>query len=79
MELTDPVVVYTLDNPVHADVIKNYLLSEGIRCQLEGHDQGGGLFPGFIAVDIKVMVSAVDADRAVRLIEQHEIHKNKKK
>jgi hypothetical protein len=53
MDLTDPVVVYTLDNPVHADIIKNYLQSEGIRCRL-------------------------DADRARKLIESHEIHRNRK-
>jgi hypothetical protein len=71
MDIHDPVCVYTLSDPVRADLIKNYLQSEGIRSVLEGHDQGG-LFPGFIAVDIKVLVGAGDADRAARLIKEHE-------
>lgn len=70
MDIHDPVCVYILNDPVRADVIRNYLQAEGIRCQLEGHDQSFG--PGFIAIDIKVLVKAEDADRARRLIEEHE-------
>jgi Putative prokaryotic signal transducing protein len=73
MDIHDPICIYTLSDPVRADLIKNTLQEEGIRCVLEGHDQA--IFPGFIAVDIKVLVEAGDADRASRLIKEHEEHK----
>jgi hypothetical protein len=70
MDITDPVCVYTLTDPVRADVIRNYLQAQGIRCRLEGHDQS--FAPGLIAFDIKVLVPAGDADRAAKLIQEHE-------
>ncbi len=72
MQLHDPFVVFTTSDPIKADLIKNMLEAEGIRCVLEGHDQSFG--PGFIAIDIKVMVEAGRADEARKLIEAHEHH-----
>lgn len=72
MDFTDPYVVFTTSDPIKADLIKNMLEAEGIKCALEGHDQSFG--PGFIAIDIKVLVEAGHADQARKLIQQHEHH-----
>jgi hypothetical protein len=47
------------------------LQEEGIRCELEGHDQSFG--PGFIAIPIKVLVEASQAEQAGKLIQEHEV------
>jgi hypothetical protein len=70
MDIHDPVTVYTLQDPVRAELIKNHLLSEGIRSRLEGVTQGG--FAGLQLTDIEVVVAAGDADRARQLIAAHE-------
>ena len=75
MDIHDPVTVYTLNDPVRAEVIKNYLLGEGIRCRLGGANQAGMV--GLHFADIEVVVHAADADQARRLIETHESHKGK--
>ncbi len=70
MDIHDPVVVYTVSNPVEAEIIKSALQAEGIRCFLDGINQAAEV--GLIAFEIKVTVPAGDADRARKLIEQHE-------
>jgi hypothetical protein len=70
MELTDLVTVYTVADPVQAEIIKNALNAEGIRCFLDGLHQAGET--GLLAFDIKVQVPAGDADRARKLLEAHE-------
>jgi hypothetical protein len=70
MTLNDLVTVYTLSDPIQAEIIKNALHDEGIRCFLDGIHQAGEI--GIMAFDIKVQVPAGDADRARRLIEFHE-------
>ncbi len=72
MDFDEPYVVFTTSDPIKADLIKNMLNAEGIKCALEGHDQSFG--PGFIAIDIKVLVEAGHADQARKLIEAHEHH-----
>jgi hypothetical protein len=72
MDMNDPVVVFTTSDGIKADLIKNMLQDEGIKCALDGGDQT--LFPGFIAINIKVMVEASHADRARKMIEEHEYH-----
>lgn len=75
MENTELVTVFTVSNPVQAEIIKNYLQSEGIRCFLEGENQAAE--PGLIGLEIKLLTPAQDADRAGRLIAQHETHRHK--
>ena len=62
------VTVYTLKDPYKAEIIKNALRDEGIRCDLDGKGQAGLSE----VLDIGVLVRAQDADRARGLIERHE-------
>ena len=71
MEINDPVCVYTLNDGIKAEVIKNYLHAQGIRCFLDGENAGD---LGLNAFAIRVMVPAIDADRARKLLERHEPH-----
>jgi hypothetical protein len=64
------VTVYTVDNPVKAEIIQNALHDEGIRCFLEGENQAGEA--GLVAFEIKIQVPIADADRARKFIESHE-------
>lgn len=68
METNDLVTVYTLNDPNKAEIIKHALMAEGIACELEGESQAGftGLF------EIEVVVKAIDADRARKIIESHD-------
>lgn len=68
MEPHDLVTVYSVNNPTHAEIIRNFLQSEGIACELGGEKQMG--LAGIMQIDI--LVRAEDADRATRLIAQHE-------
>jgi hypothetical protein len=70
MDYEDLVTVYTVANPIQAEIIKNFLQSEGITCFLEGINQAAET--GLIALEIKIQVAAPDADRAAKLIELHE-------
>jgi hypothetical protein len=70
MESSELVTVYTLADPVKAEIIKNALEDEGIRCFLDGANQAGEI--GLMVFEIKVQVPAADAERARRFIEAHE-------
>ena len=70
MDFEELVTVYTLNNPMKAEIIKNFLQSENIPCFLDGINQAAE--SGLIALDIKVQVPAPDAERACQLIEEHE-------
>lgn len=63
------VTVYTVKNPVEAEIIKNALQAEGIRCFLEGINQAVevGLVP-----QVRLQVAEHDAARARKLIQDHE-------
>lgn len=64
MDANELVTVYTLSDPYRAEIIKDVLQSEGIRCELGGEGQAG--LTGLL--DIDVLVRAVDADRAEKII-----------
>jgi len=71
MNTTDALVtVYTLDNPVKAEIIKNALEEEGIRCFLDGMNQM--IVPGTAPFRIHVQVAAGDETRATEFIKEHE-------
>ncbi|MCI0456999.1 MAG: DUF2007 domain-containing protein [Gemmataceae bacterium] len=70
MEANDLVTVYTVASPVQAEIIKNALHAQGIRCFLEEEDQAG--LAGLMGIAIKVQVPAVDADRAEKFLRTHE-------
>lgn len=66
----EPVVVYSTTNLAEAEIVKNALAAEGIRCGLDAETQGG--FAGLFA--IKVLVRAWDEERARQVIVEHAHH-----
>jgi hypothetical protein len=66
MEAEDLVTVYTVNNAVAAEAVRNLLQAEGIACVIGGESQGG--FTGVL--EILIQTRAIDADRARRIIEQ---------
>jgi hypothetical protein len=70
MHVDDPVVVWTLTNPIEAEMIKNALHDEGIKCFLGGIHQA--TTAGLPGTSIQVQVPAEHADRARKFIEKHE-------
>jgi Putative prokaryotic signal transducing protein len=69
MDTKDLVTVYTLTDPVRAEIIRAGLQGQGIRCFLDGLNTAELASIG--AFGIKVQVPAGDADRASRFIECH--------
>jgi nucleotide-binding universal stress UspA family protein len=67
---TDMITVCTAANAVDAEVIRNALNADGIRCFTEGMNQAG--LAGISGIPVKINVRAVDADRASKLIRNHE-------
>src|ERR1700722_15997965 len=76
MESNDLVTVYTVGNPVQAEIIKNALQAEGIRCFLDGINQAAEA--GLIGLKIGVEGAPADADRARKLVESHDAAKKAK-
>jgi hypothetical protein len=70
MEYNELVTECTVADPIKAEIVKNALNAEGIRCWLEGIHQAGAT--GLMALDIKVQVRAGDADRAGKYLKSHE-------
>ena len=64
MQQEDLVTVYTANNPVHAEIIKNALEAEGIGAFVEGELQAAE--PGLDAIPIHIQVSRNEAKRARR-------------
>ncbi len=73
MAQEDLVAVYTVSEPVSAELIKNFLEDEGIRCFIEGEDQAG--LQGLSSIEVKILVPAPEAVKARKLIQQHEARK----
>ena len=61
-------VAYTTNNSIQAEIIKNFLVDEGIPCQIGGERQME--LTGIIEVELLVHES--DVERARDLIAQHE-------
>lgn len=72
MSMQDLVTVYTVSNAIEAEIIKNALEDEGIRCEIEGGHQAGEA--GLIGIEIKLQVPEDDAERAREFIKEHETH-----
>ncbi len=62
------VTVFTVNDAMEAEILKNFLNAEGIACEIDGEGQAG--FTG--VVEIGIMVKAIDADRAEKLIRSRE-------
>ena len=69
MAKEDLVTVYTAENSVHAELIKNGLAAEGIQAFLEGINESGDV--GLVR-DVKVQVAESVAQQARGWIEEHE-------
>lgn len=67
MDADELTQIYTLRDAGEAEIIKQALQHEGIRCELDGEHQAGltGIF------EIQVLVRAADAERARKFIEEH--------
>jgi hypothetical protein len=70
MDMHEPTEVYTVSEPFQAELIKDALQAAGIRCFLDARNQGG--FAGMNMEPIRIIVQAIDADRARKLIESHQ-------
>ena len=68
MDANETVAVYTTNFQLQADILKNALEQEGIKCQVDSEGQGGlvGL------TQIRLLVHAADAERARQILEEHE-------
>ena len=66
----DLVTVYTVGNPVKAEIIKNALIAEGLHAFIEGENQAGE--SGLIGIEIKIQVPADEGMRARKFITAHE-------
>jgi hypothetical protein len=67
MEHDELVPVYVVSNPAQAELIKNQLNDEGIRCFISGENQAG--LVGLMGLEIRIFVAAEDADRAARVLQ----------
>jgi hypothetical protein len=71
MESNDEIeTIYTLSDPIKAEIIKNALEEEGIRCFLDGMNEMIG--PGVGAFRIHVQVPVDDVERATAFVKEHE-------
>lgn len=62
------VTVYTVQEPTLAELLRQELAAEGIRCEVSGENQAG--LSGLLRIDL--LVQAMDADRARRLLSEFE-------
>jgi hypothetical protein len=66
------VTIYRLSDPLKAEVIRNALEAQGIRCFLDGINQAA--HAGLGAFEIKVQVHEQDRARAQEFLETQEEH-----
>jgi len=71
MDTNQTVVIYTTTNPVEAQVLRNTLEEEGIRCQLDSENQAG-----WVGLEnIRLLVHAGDVEKAKELVLAHDEHR----
>lgn len=70
LRIDDLLEVYSTSDRNYAEVLKNSLHSEGIKCEMDGESQGG--FAGLTSFPIKLLVRAEDYDRARKHIVTHD-------
>ena len=69
MDTNEPVEVYSTFRPAEAEIIRNMLEADGIEAEVAGDVQGS--FTG-ATPEVTIMVHAGDADRARKLILDHQ-------
>ena len=62
--------VYSTDDATIAEIIRNALHTEGIKCEIDGERQAG--LTGINSFPIRLLVLAADYDTARAFILQHE-------
>jgi hypothetical protein len=67
MDANGPVEIHTTNSFAEAEILRNALRAEGIKCELEGENQGS--LAGVLA--IRILVRALDADRARHMLASH--------
>ncbi len=67
LDANELVVVQTTNNLTEAEILKNALEAAGIKCDLEGENQGS--FAGIL--NVRILVRAWDADRARQVLSSH--------
>jgi hypothetical protein len=67
MEANEPVALCSTNNPSEAELLKTLLEGAGVKCELDGANQGG--LAGVL--DIRVLVRAWDAERARTVLDSH--------
>ncbi len=65
----DLLTVYTTDDPNYAEILRNALNDNEIKCEIDGEHQAG--FAGLTSMPIKLLVRVRDFDRARNFIETH--------
>ncbi len=69
------VTVYTVSTPDQAEIIKNALETEGLRCFIEDENQAA--LGGLASIAIRIQVPANEAELARKYILKHEHHGHK--
>ncbi len=70
MDPNEPVAVYTTTNANEAEVLKTLLEGEGIRCEIDGENQGS--WSGVL--NTQLLVRAKDEDLARKVLAAHQYH-----
>jgi putative signal transducing protein len=73
MDMQDLVTVYTASNSPQAEIVKNFLVAEGIPCFIAGENQAAEA--GLIGIAIQLQVPAAHADHARKLLASRESHR----
>lgn len=74
----DLVIIHTAYDNAEADIIKGLLENEGIPVFIQGYNHHSMLGKAGAAIDLNIMVSARDAERAKNCIAQVEISESRK-
>ncbi len=69
MDKDELLSVYSTSDSNYAEVLRNALHAEGIKCEIEGEHQGG--FAGLNSIAIQLLVRAEDYDKARKYIQTH--------
>ncbi len=67
MDPNEPVAIYSTTSLAEAEVLQSVLEGEGIKCQLDGENQGS--FAGVL--DVKLLVRAADEEKARQVLDPH--------
>lgn len=68
MNADELVTAYTTNNPLQAEIVKNFLVDEGIPCEISGEGQTG--LAGVL--EIQLLVKSGNLEQARDLIAEHE-------